>query len=59
MKRKHDRVLKPRNALVADMRFRKSGAHQKTKKALRKAAKVDLGKQMRGIQTDGVATPSL
>ena len=41
MKRaKQKRVSPPRNPLVAPLLFKKSGAHSKTEKALRRAAKI-------------------
>lgn len=40
---KHKKKLpKPRNEFVAGMRFKRSGAHEKTYKATRRAAKVAL-----------------
>lgn len=38
--------LTPRNGHLAAMLFRKSGAHQKTGKALRREAKLDLAKTL-------------
>lgn len=38
---------KPRNEFVQQMRFRKSGAHDKTKKALRKQEKQNFQKESR------------
>ena len=44
MKRKH-KVPKERNPFAIAVRFRRSGAHGKTKKAERRAAKVSLREQ--------------
>lgn len=47
MKRKQKNSLKPRNGHMAAMKFRKSGAHTKTNKALRKLAKDVFRQQIR------------
>ncbi len=54
MKHKHKDSLKPRNGFLAAAKFRKSGAHVKTNKALRKAAKVAFRKQIRDAFAVGV-----
>jgi len=47
MKRKRKtKVPKERNEFVAAVRFRHSGAHGKTKKAERRAAKVTLNQEI-------------
>lgn len=45
MKQKKKSIPKVRNEFVAGMRFRKSGAHVKTKKAIRRAEKIALKKE--------------
>jgi len=47
MVKKNVKVPKPRNEFVQHMRFRKSGAHDKTKKALRKQEKQNFQKETR------------
>ena len=46
MKRKPNKVLKARNPAVAAIRFRKSGAHDKTNKAKRRSSKVAFMKDI-------------
>lgn len=44
-KSKHKKIPTERNEFVAGMRFRKSGAHGKTKKAIRRSDKVRFNKE--------------
>lgn len=44
MKKRLTKIPKPRNPMIEVMRTRKSGSHGKTKKAQRRADKVNLRK---------------
>ena len=46
--------LKPRDLNVPAMRQRKSGAHGKTKKAIRRADKIALMRQLPGVQIGSI-----
>ena len=51
MKRaKQKRLLAPRNPLVALVLFKKSGAHSKTEKALRREAKITTLRKLNHIE---------